>query len=208
MSRTRMNDRLSEIDERVVAAAETDLDRLLSIEPSPEFAAKVRARIGAGRRTSSPWTPWRVGLAAASLVLALVLGFAQRGRVVLPEPTTAAENDRQRNEGHPKSGSSVPVVAVPSPAAGFRTPPDTRDKVVRSRTSVPAPVGEPDVVVDPALAEAIRRLAVSARNTVLDETVQHVTALRTESLSLPILVVEPLTVPELVLSPADPGARQ
>ncbi len=44
MSRT---ERMTEFDERVVAAAEADLDRLLSIEPSPEFAAKVRARIAA-----------------------------------------------------------------------------------------------------------------------------------------------------------------
>ena len=44
MSRT---EQMTEFDERAVAEAEADLERLLSIEPSPEFAAKVRARIAA-----------------------------------------------------------------------------------------------------------------------------------------------------------------
>jgi hypothetical protein len=44
MSRT---EQMTDFDEREVSAAEADLERLLAIEPSPEFAAKVRGRIAA-----------------------------------------------------------------------------------------------------------------------------------------------------------------
>ena len=44
MSRT---EQMTEFDERTVSEAEADLERLLSIEPSTEFAAKVRERIAA-----------------------------------------------------------------------------------------------------------------------------------------------------------------
>ena len=54
MSRTQIHDRLSDIDERVVADAEADLDRLLSLEPSPEFAARVLARIKAPHAARGP----------------------------------------------------------------------------------------------------------------------------------------------------------
>jgi hypothetical protein len=192
MSRTRTNDRLSEIDERVVAAAEADLSRLLSIEPSPEFAAKVRARISepqAARGWSAGW----LGLALASgaaLVIALSGLVGWRGLQTLPLPVD-------------------PPVASVGPS--LKTAPPPVEPVMHRLKTVPltaAPLltegnrpASPEVLIDPSLAQAIRRLANSSGPIPL-EGPQTSPPLISDA-PVPSVVVEPLTVPELKLKPAD-----
>ena len=72
MSRT---EQMTELDERIVAEAEADLQQLLSIEPSPEFAARGRARIHERRESHATRWGW-IGLAiatAAALIFVAVL---------------------------------------------------------------------------------------------------------------------------------------
>lgn len=191
MSRTRTNDRLSEIDKRVVAAAETDLSRLLSIEPSPEFAAKVRARISepyAARGWSAGW----LGLALASgaaLVIALSGLVGWRGLQTPPLPVD------------PPVASVGPSKTAPPPVEPVRhrlkTVPLTAAPLL-TEGNRPA---SPEVLIDPSLAQAIRRLANSSRPVPLEgpETSPPLIS----DAPVPSVVVEPLTVPELKLKPAD-----
>jgi hypothetical protein len=188
MSRTRTQDRLSDIDERVVAAAEADLNQLLSIEPSPEFAAKVRARI------SEPYTAsgWRVGwlglglVSAAALIIAITLGGGSP--VVDDRPTT-----------RPTGPQHDIVLRAPTPQPAVAPG-------GRAARPVPPPVVEvhhAEVLIDASLAQAIRRLALSTANLALEETTPDASAPPVSDAPVPSVVVEPLRVPELVLKPAD-----
>jgi len=183
MSRT---DHMTEFDERVVAEAEADLDRLLAIEPSPEFVAKVRARIAA----EPPARRWHWGrllvpvAAAACLVLVVVQwnGRRRQGDIVL----------------HRATPTDVPADVTARLAADV-TPPTRRAAAPLQR--------EPEITIDPSMAEAIRRLAVGARNTTLDGSKgESIAAPDSASETLPI--AEDLNVPEIVLKPADQTGGQ
>ena len=191
MSRTRTNDRLTEIDERVVAAAEADLNRLLSIEPSPEFAARVRARISEPQAARGWGAGW-LGLALASVAaLIIAVGDPVGWRV-------------------PKSPPIPVQPAVTSAGRGLKTAPIPLEtagtSVRRGLKTAPGPVGRnraasPEVLIDPLLAQAIQRLANSRRTIPLEEPEASLPPI--SDASVPSVVVEPLTVPELVLKPAD-----
>ncbi|MEO8077790.1 MAG: hypothetical protein ABI818_15795, partial [Acidobacteriota bacterium] len=89
MSRDHSTHALTQEEHRRVTAAEQDLDRILSIQPSPEFAAKVRTRIAAGTTSSaggrSRWVPM-----AAAAAFVTVLAGAFMVTAVRPKPDTGA----------------------------------------------------------------------------------------------------------------------
>lgn len=203
MSRTRTNDRLSETDERVVAAAEADLDRLLSIEPSPEFAAKVRARIREPQK-GRDWSAGWLGLALASVAALIIavgdpLGWRVSETAPIPVETAVTSAGRGLKTAPPAVAKTAPTaVAIKTapPAVALETAPDPVD---RNR-----PRG-PEVLIDPSLGQAIRRLALSTANLALDPT-PVASAPPVFDAPVSSVVVEPLRVPELVLKPADQTA--
>jgi hypothetical protein len=188
---------MTEFDEREVSAAEADLERLLAIEPSPEFAAKVRGRIAA-EPPARRWMWGRLGLAVAAASAVLVV-FALRGGLSVPDNGRPFPDSRHED---------VVLEAEAATASKTIVPPPTGRIDVRSRASRAAlPQREPDVIIDPAITDAIRRLAVAARNTTLDGSKgESIAAPNAESDTLP--VAEPLNVPELVLRPADQTGGQ
>ena len=193
MSRT---DQMSDFDERAVAAAEADLERLLSIEPSPEFAAKVRARIAAEPPVRSwNWGRLLVPVAmAAALVIVLTHSTTWRGHGPEQPVATARQTDIVLN---PDTPTETPAAVTIQAAA------DGGSKVRRA----PPPEEKPEIIIDPAMSDAIRRLAVAARSTVLDGSKgESIAVPNAEAETLP--VAEPLNVPELVLKPADQTGGQ
>jgi hypothetical protein len=194
MSRT---EQLTEFDARAVREAEADLDLLLSIEPSPEFAAKVRARIAAEPRVRT-WN-WRLVLlplgAAAVLVFVVTLVTNRNGRDAEPPFTTARHDD----------------IVLPG-AKVNHAPADVPATIVVNnrptvRRAIASPQAEPEIIIDPAITDAIRRLALAARNTTLDGSKdESIAAPDSASETLPIAA--DLNVPELVLKPADQTGGQ
>jgi hypothetical protein len=193
MSRT---DQMNDFDERAVAAAEADLERLLSIEPSPEFAAKVRARIAAEPPVRSwNWGRLLVPVAAAAVVV-IVLTVLGTWHLRGPEQpvATARQNDIVLN---PEKPTETPAVVTIKAVA------DAGSKVRR----VPVPEEKPEIIIDPAIGDAIRRLALASRSTPLDGSKgESIAAPDSATDTLPI--AEPLNVPELVLKPADQTGGQ
>jgi len=194
MSRTRIKDRLSDIDERVVADAEADLDRLLSLEPSPEFAARVLARIKAphaARGWRAGWAGWALASAAALVIVAALTLRSGSGvrdaAVTSPQPVHR----------------DIVLNGPTSDKGGAGSEPEARHPVGRSPKIARVRLDEPEVVIDPSLADAIRRLAVSTRDVMLDGTTSEGSLQPASDVPLSSVVVEPLTVPELVLKPAD-----
>jgi hypothetical protein len=179
---------LSEFDERVVAAAEADLDRLLALEPAPDFAARVLARISAGHVARR----WRAGWAGVALASAATLIIA----FTLLSGSGARDSDV--NASKPLHAD----VVLRSPASDMRvrvSPVITPS--IRPRPAGPR-IGDPEVLIDRSLADAIHRLAVSTRNLTLDDGAPDDRPRPASESPAPSVVVEPLTVPELVLKPA------
>jgi hypothetical protein len=191
MSRTRFDDKLSDVDARVVGEAEADLHYLLAIEASPEFAARVRAAIGrrrAERRWEATWTA--VAFASAALVVAAAAALYHEGHPTID--ISSAHKARL----HDTLLAAPPPVVTPGAAPPHLVP-------VRARPG--RRIAEPEVVIDASLADAIRRVTAQARGKVAGpKAFEDMGSPPSASqLSVPSVVVDPLDVPELVLLPAE-----
>ena len=163
-------------------ALDTELTELLAVEPSPQFAAKVRARIERQPAASFVWRWWLgVPVAAAAVIMIAVAIVGHTPRVQFSAP--AHTDVRLPPPVHPVA----PFVAMTP-----KMPPHT------AALHAPNPKTEPETLVDPSIAAAVRRLATDQR--VLPEMPAEA--------SLDPVVVEPLKVPEIADSGAKQGDRQ
>jgi hypothetical protein len=189
MSRT---EQMTQLDERMVAEAEADLQQLLSIAPSPEFAARVSARIDEHRPSRVTRWGW-IGLAIATAAALIVTAVLR---------TNGSSSAAQNVEIVRRSDTPLPVehqlTPVITPARGVA--------VHKQSTRTVKVTASPEVIIDAAMTAAIQRLAVGARNTILDASNGESIAADAHAAALPI--AEPLKVPELVLSPVDPTGGQ
>jgi hypothetical protein len=167
----REDDELSGIDR--------EISQLLAVAPSPDFAAKVRVRIAAQPvAVRWPWRFWMMGAIPAAAVMLLLVATAYFSTRDVQPPSSVHGNVTL------PVGNNVqlPVRAAPDPV------PNHRRSLGR-----PQPV-EPEILIDPSLAAAIRRLA--AEQPKLPEVPREP--------SLDPVVVEPLKVPDI----ADGGTKQ
>lgn len=194
MSRTRINDRLSRFDERMVAAAEADLDRLLLLEPSPEFAAKVLARISEAR-AEHRWRAWWFAVALASVAAVIVVGTV----ITLGQPTPVVDVPTVRSPARLDTMLAADPFVITAPVVAAR-----HVAPVPSRPD-PQPA-EPEVLVSDERRLAIARLLASASAGTLDLRVFSTTAaapedgLRTE---VAPLIVEELLIPIVPIGHVD-----
>ncbi len=189
MSRT---EPLTEQDERIVAAAEADLQRLLSIEPSPEFAARVRVRIhGWGEPRATRWAWYGVAVATAA---ALILAAMLRTNHSSP-PTQSVEIANRPDTTIPAAPAKKPDPIVATTTPSHRAP-------LRKDTTAAAAPASPEIIIDPAMTEAIRRMAMSLRAAEPDASTGEQLQIEMGE-PAPLTIAEPLTVPELVVKPAD-----
>jgi hypothetical protein len=189
MSRT---EQLTEHDERLVSAAETDLHQLLSIEPPPEFTARVRARVREHHDAPSRRWGW-IGLALATTAAAALVVTA----LVRTGQTPGGSLERTEIARRDDVVLRRPASVIDYPPA----PPASISRVAIERPSARADA-KPEIVIDPAMTAAIHRMAADLRNSAPDPSVAqtlHGDTAATAELTVP----DPLTVPEIVLTPAD-----
>jgi hypothetical protein len=183
---------MNDFDERAVSAAEADFERLLSVEPSPEFAAKVRARV-AEERMNRPEDG--AGSARWRLAAAVDCGwwsFAAAFTKMTFAFSTAAPADTVLSL---PNGAPNPVSVAPGPM-------DDRPQVRHATVSQQ----KAEIIIDPAIGDAIRRLAVATRNTTLDASKARASRRPIRS---PTFCPSPNScMPELVLGPVDPDGGQ
>ena len=161
MSSEHAIDALTDDERRLMETIEADLDREMAVEPSPDFAAKVRARIIAADRDGG-WTfPWALA-AAAVLTLATAILFGML-------------RDAPRDSGSPAiiSGHDValPAPKPPAPIVATARPPDARLARIPPAPAPNAPAIEPEVLVPQDLRLAIGRVMDMVRAGTLNERV-------------------------------------
>jgi hypothetical protein len=160
-------------------ALDRELSELLAVEPSPEFAARVRTRIEQQPAASFAWR-WWLGAAvvgAAAIAIAVAAG-ARRTPVV--QPAVPVHQDVR-----------LPPIVRPDPPV-MPPPDDSPRRSGPGRRHERIAVAE--VLIDPSLAAAVRRLTTEQR--VLPEV--------PPAPSLTPVVVEPLKVPDI----SDSGTKQ
>lgn len=149
-----MSERLNGLQERgdEPTAIDRELALLLAIDPSPEFAAKVRACISAEPAAGSRAWVWAGGVViAATIVFATAL--ATKHQPSANGLSTSAPVARPDTVLSTKSANVVPPSAVP------RRPVSTPARARHPQLQQVAQSAQPEVLIDPALAEAVRRLA-------------------------------------------------
>jgi hypothetical protein len=164
-------------------ALDRELSELLAVEPSPEFAAKVRARIERQPETTFGWRHWMGAAVAAAVIIAVVLAMVGRRAPQVRAPLTAPRDVHLSPKVDPVT--QTPAAVSPSPDIARARHAERRERA-------------PEVLVDPALAAAVRRLTTEQR--VLPE-------MPPEPSLLPV-VVQPLKVPEIADSGNKQGDRQ
>jgi hypothetical protein len=197
---------LTDDERRLMEAIEADLDREMAVEPSADFAARVRARIREPEQDGGASVPWRF---AAAAVLTIATGFL-----------FATLHDSPTDMGVPAivAGHDVPLPApglAPSVVLMSRTPNARSVRVPQSRTATPPPA-EPEVLVPPDFRLAIGRAMAMVRAGTLKEQAFSTPspaaerALETPAGRAAVAVEQPaepvaMVVEELQVSPLNPA---
>jgi hypothetical protein len=161
-------------------ALDRELSELLAVDPSPEFAARVRTRIDQQPAAPFAWR-WWLGAAlvsAAVIAIAVAASVRRTPAVQLPAPVHA----------------DIYLPPIEHPAPPVRRPvEESVHRASHDRTHERVAVTE--VLIDPSLAAAVRRLTTDQR--VLPEVPAEP--------SLSPVVVEPLKVADI--ADAKEGSR-
>jgi hypothetical protein len=162
-----------------------DLDRELSqlaaVQPSPEFAAKVRARIQQQPVSAFAWPRWTM----ASVAVAATIAIAIVTVMTVRKPPVPVLGDAGLQAGR-ATDVHLPYQVHPAPHEQTSTPVQDRVDRVRHVVRSERPV-EPEVLIDPAVGRAVRRLAME--RPLLPEVPPEP--------SLAPVVVEPLRMPDI-----------
>jgi hypothetical protein len=178
---------MAEMNDDPLNSLDHELSVLAAVQPSPEFGAKVRSRIQA---EDPPRFAWR-WLAVGSAVAAVILVFA------VFRMTDHDSLGKTPPKIHADVTLRAPSVVEPPRVRVSQTVRRPSARIVRQTKS-----SEPELLIDPSLAAAVRRLATER------PTLPEVPPER----SLDPVFVGPLNVPEVseigsVRPQADQGRR-
>jgi len=218
-----------ERDDTAMIEAPTEIDRALqtalAIEPSPEFVARVRTRL-AHEPVASGWRPaWLVvgaGAVAAAIAIAIVIS-----NPLEKTPASPAAEQRRILPESPRSGALRAQQAARQDAAKTREPgthamptrapqpparqPSAMTQATEHLASAGRPAGgEPEILIDPREAAALRWLITGTRDGSLDLSAALQTTVPAaldppplSEIAIPLITIDPIT-PEA----GDEGARQ
>jgi hypothetical protein len=161
-----------------------EIDALLQVEPSAQFAARVRARVDAQPISHDSW-PAGQWLAVAVSIVVIVAGMAWW----FERPAPAVVADQY---------SSLPVARSVLEPAPVRT---------NAPPTISAPRRSTEVLVSPTESATVERLLIVARNARRNPSARP--AEEAASLNPPMpIVIEPITVEPLMTADIERGAQQ
>jgi hypothetical protein len=164
------------------AALDRDIERLLAVEPSPAFVARVRARVAEEPSSSSTLLGWRF---AATVSMAAVACIAA---IVVLRP------DRRVEPAHRLllSRALTSSVAVPTANVEPRTSNDEPQTTNLEQSS-----SEP--LFDPRETTALQRLIAGVRDARVD------LAPLANDAPMPLPSLDDLVIPPIAIQPLAPG---
>lgn len=171
------------------AAFDREIESILAVEPSPEFLARVRARVAEEPVAVSWRLPWRVGLVAAAVgAIAVIVVWPYRDRQQQsPAPLTPViERETPLVAAAPAASQVTPVEELRQPR---RHPAPRPTKPASAEELVPV-VAQEDARAFEALLAALRDRNV--RLVFDDESTES--ALAASTLAIPPITIEPLPI--------------
>ena len=157
------------------AQFDREIQAALAVDPSPEFVARALTRIAAEPPGAATWLPWKLVAAAVMAAIVAAVVVMSRPQEKTSRTATAQGDIRltpevsieppRRPEPSRDSDDSTPR-PVEAPGAQRRasarrlTPPPARSEA-RLAAAMPA---EPDILVDPREARAMRLVIRAARD--------------------------------------------
>jgi hypothetical protein len=188
-------------DEITDAALDRELQAMLGVDPSPEFVVRVRTRIADEPSPSRPWVSAWTLVASVVAVAAIVV--------------VAVAVSRDTRSGAP---SETPVLGSRSAALSASTTPDLKGRAPggsdRPTTRVASPEtaalhalttqehAEPEILIDPREAAALRALIVGTRQGRID--LAPVLAASTPAV-MELPPVADIDIPDIAIEPIAPG---
>ncbi len=176
-------------------ALEREIENALAVDPSPEFLARVRTRIAIESSTPAAWRlPWRVvgiGTLVTTVGLTLVIAWSVREpNPVLPGPVAlipTAESAQTR----------APIATTRSPSAA-EAPAGRSVELGRVRVRPAALTKEPEILISPGDAAALRVLIMNIHEGRIDATVLNaVQRIATPLEPLGEIVIQPIAIEPL-----------
>jgi hypothetical protein len=190
-------------DKLIDSAIDVEIERLLAVEPSPDFLARVRMRLADEPvRAERHFRSVFLTTAAIAAIIVIVVGlsrFNQTSIDRLPRPEQSfSQAPSPRVPSRPQAENPA-AVAIPT---SKRTRPASvrrRPAAITSTTSLDSPA-EPEVLVSVAEAQALRRFLENVREGRVDlATAVLPTATDNYSDLVDIHPLIPVTIPEGVL---------
>jgi hypothetical protein len=204
-----------------------ELQSLLSVDPSPEFVARIRSRIASEPDPRAWWWSWKFAVAAvaaaAIVVIALVLGRS-REQTVAPQVAKAATpaGTSTTSQG---ATPETPTVASAFRRTGSTTPEGPANRLrqgfgaqeagrhVREPERVVADVGrpfegrreEPEILLDARETAALRALIRGVRRGDLD--LEPVLRASTPS-AMELPPIGEIAIAPITIAPLEEGVRQ
>ena len=161
------------------AAIDREIQAALAVDPSPEFLARVRTHIAAEPPGVTTWLPWTLVAAAvmAAIVAAVVVmsgpreetgGTATARGDIRLTPEASIEQPRGPERSRASAASTRRPVEAPDArrrSSKLRLRPAPAPSETRLVATMPA---EPEILVDPREARAMRLLIRATRDGSLD----------------------------------------
>jgi hypothetical protein len=183
-----------------------DIKDALNVDPSPEFVARVRARVANEPEPSAwrwSWTVAATAALAAAIIVAIVLRPAPQPQVAQGlSPAEAAASDNAA----PDVAQAVPLAApaTASPVGRAFGPATPAAEAFARRAS-----SEPEILLDPAETRALRALIAGVRDGRVDLTPLQAAAVPTAMELEPVadIVIAPITLEPIAPLSGAEGAR-
>lgn len=201
------------------AAIDREIQAALAVDPSPEFLARVRTHIAAEPPGVRTWLPWKLVAAAVMAAIVAAVVVMSRPQEKTSKTATAQGDIRltpeasiEQPRGPERSRASADSTHRPVEAPGAQrrasprrlTPPPAQSEA-RLVAAMPA---EPEILVDPREARAIRLVIRATRDGSLDLSAALRATTPTVMTLPPIaaIVIAPLSIDPLTPS-GEEGVR-
>jgi hypothetical protein len=193
-------------DEVADAALDRELQAMLGLDPSPEFVARVRARVADDPSPASRWFGvWTIVASAVAVaaiaIVALVVG--RDARTVPPSGQPVLDS----------RSATLPVWTAPDLTGRSRVQSAGTDRPARAghsetpavREAATSQRAEPEILLDPREAAALRALIFGTRDGRID-LAPLVNASTPSVMELPPVV--DIEIPLITIDPITPGTGE
>ena len=209
MSGERQSSELNE--QRVLAEIDGHLKAVLSVAPSIDFEARVLRRIEERATAPRGWTVAYMVIAAAAalIVTAAVAVTIKRPAAGGRQPASAALlslPDLEPLSGVPTIDGVLPVPSAPE-ARRFGVGPSGR-RAIRATASALATAAEPEVIVPPEHAEALKRFLRSMAERRIRPPEKDLAIPQPEFVVVRPLTIEPIWIRPVVIETDARGSRR